>query len=301
MQKGTMQIARLMAARSQLVCFLHHPMAAYAQNPHKRIRFAQVTLMTSKHFIVLTLCIALPVAWAGTSHADTLDCNNTTTEVEAAICYNTELLDLVAFADVLGSVVGLDIRYPDTDVNDDLGMSNSMRRLLSTLTLSEAEHLVNVSQPLAWDFVFDAQNNILFIKAKHEYLQDGLVVFDPSAVESARPLYTEMEYVFDAVRHRYRASGNILEIMSMARPAESTTKYRYQDGCWRLIGEDRTWAGYMIEFNDDLAAMSINHLTGQAIFDFKEDKGVLRSFDPEVRCLSDRFTYHDINYHDSDG
>lgn len=256
--------------------------------------------MTTKHGKILTLCVAFLPGWAGTSHADSLDCNNTTTEVEAAICYNTELLDLVAFADLLGGVVGLDIRYPDTAVNDDLGISNSMRRLLSTLTLSEVEHLVNVSQPLAWDFVFDAQNNILFIKAKHDHLQDGMVVFDPSAAGSSTPLFTEMEYVFDAVRYRYHADGNILEVTSSARPSSSTEKFRYQDGCWRLIGEDRAWAGYMIEFNDDIAAFSINHLTGQAIFDYKNEQGVQRTFDPQVRCLHQRPVYHQINYHDAD-
>lgn len=255
--------------------------------------------MITKLSKILTTCVTFWLGWASTSHADALDCNNTTTEVEAAICYNTELLDLAAFADLLGGIVGLDIRYPDTAVNDDLGMSNSVRRLLSTLTLSEVEHLIDVSEPLAWAFVFDKQNNILFIEAKHDDLQDGVVVFDPSATGSSTPLYTEMEYVFDAVRYRYHADGNILEVTSSARPSSSTQKYRYQDGCWRLIGEDRAWAGYMIEFDDDIAALSINHLTGQAIFDYKNEQGVRRTFDPHVRCLNQRPMYHEITYHDA--
>lgn len=256
-------------------------------------------IMMCRRIFILPFLLSL--GWGDASNADGFDCDNTTAGIEMAICNSTELSALAALADVLGTVVGLDVRYPETSVLEDVGMSNGVRRLLSTLTFYEIDPLINASQHLTWDFVFDDQNKILFINAKNDYLQDGLVVFDPSAIGSSTPIYTEMEYVFDAARERYRSVGNILEITSRARPSEFTEKYRYQDGCWRLIGEDTTWADYMVEFNDDLAAFSVNHLTGRAIFDFKKEKGVLRTFDPHVRCLHERPTYHEIEYHDADG
>jgi len=56
----------------------------------------------------------------------------------------------------------------------------------------------------------------------------------------------------------------------------------------------------MIEFNDDLAAISINHLTGRALFDFKSEKGVVRRFDPSVQCLGDSLNANQLKFHATD-
>lgn len=245
--------------------------------------------------------LLMPFAWASAAHADAVDCNNTSGEIEAAICNNQEFSQLAALADALGTIVGLEVKYLETSVNGDFGIGRGVGRLLSALTFSEAHNLAGLSQGLPWDFVFDVPNKILVIRAETASLQDALVVFDPSAAKSSTPIYVELETLHDAVRHHYRSVGDILEIRSNARPAETVEKYRHQDGCWRLIGTDTVWAGYMIEFNDDLAVISINHLTGRAIFDFKEAKGVVRTLDPQVRCLNDRFTYQEFKYHDADG
>lgn len=248
---------------------------------------------------ISALCFALTLCWGNPVKADGLNCLNPTTETEVAICNDPTLADMAVLAQVLGNIVGLDVRYAHSSIQEDLGLSNGLRRLLSTLTLAEAASLVDASQHLAWDVVFDEQNKILFINSDKANLQDGLVVFAPSAVGSSTPIYVEMELVLDAFRYRYRADGNILEARHSSKPASFTKKYRYQDGCWRLIGEEMTWVDYMIEYDNDMAAYSINHLTGQAIFDYKVETGVLRTFDPHIRCLDERLTYHEIDYHDA--
>jgi hypothetical protein len=250
---------------------------------------------------VLTLSFLLSFGWAGAMKANGFDCSGTTTGLETEICKDTELSELAALAGVVGTVVGLDVRYSALNYDEDFGLSSGVRRLLSSLTLSEIETLVDLSHGLAWDLVFDDVHNILLINAKQRYAQGGLVVFAPSAQSTSTPIYVEMEHVFDAVRYRYRLVGNILEVISWARPSESTEKFRFQEGCWRLIGEDRLWANYMVEFNDDLVAISVNHLTGLAILDFKEEKGVERRFTPQVGCLDKKFNFYEIEYQDADG
>jgi hypothetical protein len=254
--------------------------------------------MKTKRIHVLSLLFSL--GWGSGAFADGLDCNPASTQIEAAICEDTALSELAAFADVLGEVTGLEVSYSEANDREDYGLSNGIQRLLSTLTVFEVEPLIKASEDLAWDFVFDDQNKILFIKAKYAHGQDALVVFDPSSSGGSTPLFSEMEFVFDAGRNRYRADGNILEVTWTGRPAENTEKFRYQDGCWRLIGEDTVWAGYMVEFNDDLAAQSMNYLTGHAIFDFKNEKGVVRRFDPQIRCLRQGPSFQEITFHEKD-
>lgn len=257
---------------------------------------------TTMHYRqVITLSFLLLLGWAGAVKADGLDCSGVTTGIEAEICKEAELSELAVLADVLGTVVGLEIRYAELGFDEDFGLSNGVRRLLSTLTFSEIEALMNSSRGLAWNFVFDDEHNILFINANQDQLQDGLVVFAPSANGTSTPTYVEMEYVFDPVRTGYHLLGNILEVTSRTRHSRSIEKFRYQNGCWRLIGEDRDWADLLVEFDDDLARVSINHLTGQAIFDFKENKGVERTFTPQVGCLHERLSFYEIEYHDVDG
>jgi hypothetical protein len=248
-----------------------------------------------------TLLLLLSFGWGSTSYADSLDCNLAADDVEAAICAKSELSQLAALADALGSVIGLEVKYDARSVNEDFGISRGVGRLLSALTFAEAHNLAGLSQNLPWGFEFDVQNKILIISAETAWLQDGLVVFNPSSTGSSTSAYVEFETLYDAVRYRYRTIGNILEIQHRAQPAVTVHKYRHQDGCWRLIGTDTVWAGYMIEFNDDLTAVSINHLTGQAISDFKVETGVVRTFDPIVQCLGDGSPYHQIEYHDVDG
>ncbi|WP_417839981.1 hypothetical protein [Tritonibacter scottomollicae] len=248
-----------------------------------------------------TLLLLLSCGWGSASHADGLDCSHAVDDLEAAICAKSELSQLAALADALGSVVGLEVKYDAKSVNEDFGLSRGVGRLLSTLTLSEAHNLSGLSQRLPWNFVFDVEKKVLILNAEYTYLQDGLVVFDPTATSSSTPNYSEMETLYDAVRYSYRTVGNILEITSNARPAETTEKYRFQDGCWRLIGTDTVWAGNMVEFNDDLAAVSTNHLTGREVSDFKLEKGIVRTYDPFVQCLGDELSYGQIVYHDKEG
>jgi hypothetical protein len=239
------------------------------------------------------------LSWSNATQAESVECGNINGEVAKAICAKSELVALAALIDALGSVVGLEVKYDANSIGEDFGMSRGVRRLLSTLTFAEAHNLDGLSPDLPWDFTFDVQNKVLILRAENAYLQDGLAVYPPTATSSSTPIYTDFPETYDALRYTYRMADDILEVTATARPADTTDKFRYQDGCWRLIGTDTVWAGYMIEYNDDLAAVSINHLTGREILDFKEKTGVLRTFDPAVRCLGDDFYAYQIEYHQS--
>ena len=247
-----------------------------------------------------TFALLFLIGWGSVSHSDGLDCSRPVGDVEASICASSELSQLAALADALGSVVGLEVQYDANSVNEDFGLSRGIGRLLSTLTFSEAHNLSGLSQHLPWDFVFDVSNKILILRAENSSLQDGLALFGPRASSASTPIYAEIETMYDATRRRYRSDGDILEVTTSALPAETVEKFRHQDGCWRLIGTDTVWAGYMIEFNDDLAAISINHLTGRALFDFKSEKGVVRRFDPSVQCLGDSLNANQLKFHATD-
>ena len=205
-------------------------------------------------------------------NADRLDCSGTTTGLETEFCKNTELSELAALADVLGTMVGLDVRYSASSHDDDFRTQQRCTPSVIDINTVRCGSLGRSFIGFGLGYCFDDVHNVLLINSKQWGSQDGLVVFAPSAQAASTPIYVEMNHVFDAVRYRYRLVGNVVEVSSSARPAEGAEKYRFQNGCWRLIGEDRRWSDYMVEFNDDLEAISINHLTGQAILDFKEEK-----------------------------
>ncbi len=254
--------------------------------------------MMPDHLRRLGLTLLLSGVFAGPSLADSVDCNYPEGDIERGICDDPNLATLAHLADVIGAVVGLDVRYAERGIWEDYGLNRAINRLLSTLALDDVAALTEPSVSADWNFIFDDQNKILFIEAKSYPLQNGVVVFDPDTDGTPAVLYVEMYNFDDAGRYSYRTVGNILEVRSSFRPAESVDKYRYQDGCWRLIGSDTAWAGYMIEYNDDIAAQSTNYLTGRSIFDYNTDQGVVRTFDPEVFCLGPFGSSNVIQYHD---
>ncbi len=254
--------------------------------------------MMPDHLRRLGLTLLLSGVFAGTSQADSVDCNYPEGDIERGICDDPNLATLAHLADVIGAVVGLDVRYAERGIWEDYGLNRAINRLLSTLALDDVAALTEPSVSADWNFIFDDQNKILFIEAKSYPLQNGVVVFNPNADGTPPVLFAEMYSYDDVGRYSYRTVGNILEVTSRAQPAVSVDKYRYQDGCWRLIGSDTVWAGYIIEFDDDIAELSINYLTGRAIFDYKVDKGVVRTFDPEVLCLGPFASSNAIQYHD---
>ena len=231
--------------------------------------------------------------------ANNASCDNADTPAAEVICQSTELSELAALADVLRTLVGYDIRSEENATAEDAGLNHSVAKGLAMLTRDDIGPLINASHNLAWDITHDNLTHIILIKARQIHGQDGIVVFDPTAAPTSAPIYANLGYVFDAVRTGYSMKGNVLEVSSWARPSEGVQKFRYQDGCWRLIGEDRVWADYMIEFNDDIAALSVNYLIGLAIFDYKDKRGVRRTFDAEVMCLGQNAWDHPLTYHDA--
>ena len=202
--------------------------------------------------------------------------------LEAEIYNDAALSDIASLAEEIGRAVGLDIRYESLGNAD--GLSAQLYRLFNTLTVADVDRLVPQQ---GRSYLFDEANRILFVHTEDSDLQDMMVVFD----ESGDASYIGMEPYDDAGRYSYRAVGNVLGVDSNFRPASFTQKFRYQDGCWRLIGSDGWWR--------DEAPMeqSLNMLTGHEISTFRDETVRKRTFDPQVQCLGDTFYFYDLQYH----
>jgi hypothetical protein len=213
------------------------------------------------------------------------------------ICGNSELSTVAYIAENIGNVVGLGIRYNDLNVYSNLdSQRGSLRttlyqrldRLLRTLTVANLDELTASSE--GWAFDFDPINKIFFVDVNGSDVEDIIVIFNASGTVA----HVEIDAgAGDGGSRSYKSEGNVLEITAVLGNAlYFTQKFRYQDGCWRLIGEDG-WTGYEpANFN------SINYLTGQAIFDYEEGSSVSRTFDPQVSCLGEDFYSSEIKYYD---
>ena len=228
--------------------------------------------------------LTLALAGLGTAASAALDCTSPATQVEAAICNDAVLSEIASLAEEIGSAVGLDIRYDDLEQAD--GLSEQLHRLLKTLTVADVDRL---TPHQGRSYLFDEANRILFSRAEDSALQEMMVVFDKDGAAS----YTAMEPFDDAGRYFYGTSGNILEIDSSFRPASFTRKFRYKDGCWRLIGEDHWWR------DEEPDESSTNFLTGRQISTYRDGSTRTQTFDPQVICLGDEFYFYDIVYHDN--
>lgn len=96
----------------------------------------------------------------------------------------------------------------------------------------------------------------------------------------------------------YSFQNSILSVHHYSSPATNIKKYRWQNDCWRLIGEDRQFNFRGYNPNNERIGISINHLTGRAIYTFEEGVPINRTFDPEVWCFGDGNYSSDINFHD---
>ncbi|MGJ8625189.1 MAG: hypothetical protein ACSHW1_20800 [Yoonia sp.] len=228
--------------------------------------------------------VALFLVGSGTVvRADALNCDRLTTDALTMICGNRALSDLASLAGDIGDTVGLDLRYNDVTGTDD--MYQRFGRLLRALMVSDMDQLEIRQQ--GWVVEYDQASRILFIKPSDSQLQDMMIVFGTDNSVS----YVAMEHYDDAGRYQYQLNGTVLEIYSRFSPGSFFDKYRYQDGCWRLIGEDNLWR------DEDPDERSINHLTGQAEFRYRDGTRVSRTFDPKVICLGDHFSSFEIEYH----
>lgn len=213
--------------------------------------------------------------------AGSLACNEPANEAEAAICSDNILSDFALLAGELGNAVGLEIKYSDIEGTDDF--YQRFNRLVETLTIADMDKLM--AETNSWEFDFDEANAILFMGLEASPLQDIMIVFGTDG----KVAYVASEYAEDAGRYHYRSVGNILEITSSFLPASFTNKFRYQDGCWRLIGQNGSWR------DEDPHQGSINHLTGQVVFEYRDGSSTTRAFEPSVSCLGERFFLFDIS------
>ena len=184
-------------------------------------------------------------------------------------------------AEELGNAVGLEIRYSDIEGADDF--YQRFNRLVGTLTVADMDKLIAGTN--LWTFDFDEANEILFLSLEASPLQDMMIVFGPDG----KVAYVASEDAEDAGRYHYRSVGDTLEITSSFAPGGFTNKFRYQDGCWRLIGQDGAWR------DEGPHLGSINHLTGRAILEYRDGSSTTRVFDPSVSCLGERSFLFDIS------
>lgn len=223
-------------------------------------------------------------------------CDTAGTRLPDTLCAKPELAELAALADRLGRIVGQHIPVAADPISEDFGLSRGITRLLSVLTLSEAKQLAKAQYDLPWQFHFDHAQKVLRLVSVDRYHQGGIAVFAPDAGPTATPEHAQMGQTYDAQRLSYAIKGRVLEVTAQAGAGLSIHKYRFQNGCWRLIGEDAYWPDHMVEFSNDLTSVSVNHLTGLAILTYFEDPEVRQTFTPLINCLSESVDGYGIQW-----
>lgn len=216
-------------------------------------------------------------------YAASFDCSKATTDIENAICADPKLGSLDELASILSSYVGLDINFKTSDLYiEDLAdyYAFQISRLMKLISIKDATKLHSYRLEY-WNLELNLDHRYLIFRPRVDNLQEGMILFGANNSTD----YAVMEPISDAGKHVYNFSKGILETKAKYRPATITTKYRFEDDCWRLIGRDTIWAEYMIEFSDDLKSRSINYLTGKQIIQFANGNIETKMTDVIVSCL----------------
>ena len=251
---------------------------------------------------LVCLALLLSSGLGNISMAASFDCNKATTETEITICADPELSALDELAHVLSKIVELEIDYDQIESNYELAHENISEHILSSI--SQFISLVSKSslslittdiiKLLAWDAEWYG-SDIFIIRPEIGRLPQALIIYG----REAQPVYSEIENsLVGPIETVYRFQNSILSVHHYSSPATNIKKYRFQNDCWRLIGEDRQFNFRGYNPNNERIGISINHLTGRAIYTFEEGVPINRTFDPEVWCIGDGNYSSDINFHD---
>ncbi|MDB9923902.1 hypothetical protein OAC90_00300 [Planktomarina sp.] len=252
-------------------------------------------------------------------HAASFDCAKATTEAEITICGDPNLSALDDLASAFSYFVGLrvnlenvpkkyeyltDGRLPEMTERLAHHYADGISILMTLLYQSSLEELSdNINALPDWSAEIFSKNSIMIIKPNSpsygEYigLQEGVIVFDNDPEITYpfdyRPVYQNLLLHINRSRRGWEFNLGILseKRYALGLPAgPSTTKYRFQDNCWREIGydsptmvESTTSMGYNV-----VGSQSTNLLTGITIETLKSGEQVVTTSPIEISCLSDR-------------
>ena len=234
--------------------------------------------------------------------AASFDCDNAATETEIAICSDPELSALDELAGVLEKYVGLTVNFNEIDANYDDIADHYTFGINSLLGLVAQPDIASLADDISNLSTWEAElypRNVLIIRPQIYGLQEVLIIFGERVLgERHYPLLVEMEHINSPLSFQYSIENNVLSVSMNASPANLLHKYRWQNNCWRLIGEDHypKFRGYNPE--NDPVGRSINYLTGQAILSYDVGESIARTFDPEVWCIGEGKGLNSIDYHD---
>lgn len=253
-------------------------------------------------FRLLWLALLLSVGVGTMGHSASFDCDKAATEVEIAICSDPELSALDQLAHELSKNVKLKIDYDQIESNYETAHENISEHIISSISKflglfsKPSLHLItsDIAKLLAWDAEWYS-SDIFIIRPEIERLPQALIVYG----REAQPVYSEIENsLVGPIEAVYSFQNSTLSVHHYSSPATNIQKYRWQNDCWRLIGEDSQFNFRGYNPNNERIGISINHLTGRAIYTFEEGVPINRTFDPEVWCIGDGNYSSDINFHD---
>ncbi|MDB9943438.1 hypothetical protein OAD19_00075 [Octadecabacter sp.] len=249
--------------------------------------------MIRQLFISLMLVAGVPSIAAAAS----FDCDRAATETEIAICNDPKLSALDELSGVLTKYVGLTINFNEIDANYDDITDHYSFGINSLLGLVAQPDIASLADDISNLSTWEAElypRNVLIIRPQIYGLQEVLIIFG----ERHYPLFVEMEHINSPFSFQYSIENNVLFVSMHANPASILHKYRWQNDCWRLIGEDSTFNHRGHNPNNDPVGRSINYLTGQAILSYDNGEPIARTFDPEVWCIDQGKGSYSIDYHD---
>ena len=252
-------------------------------------------------------------------HAASFDCAKATTEAEITICGDPNLSALDDLASAFSYFVGLrvnlenvpqkyeyltDGRLPEMTERLAHHYAEGISILMTLLYQSSLEELSdNINALPDWSAEIFSKNSIMIIKPNspsyYNYigLQEGVIVFDNDPEITYPfdylPIYQSLLTHINRDRRGWEFNLGILSEKSYddgSPGGPSTTKYRFQDDCWREIGydsptmvESTTSMGYNV-----VGSQSTNLLTGITINTLESGEQVVTTSPIEISCLSDR-------------
>ena len=231
-------------------------------------------------------------------YAASFDCSKATTHSGKIICEES-LPALDELASVVSNFVGLPLdlnskqfdEATSTVISDDPFSEKiadqyaaAIKRLLTVIKFQDVEALsFLISQLQSWDVSLSKDKSILIIKPNGRlWNPEGILVYEN---KNGFPKFVNFETHVNAVQTRFNFDGKILKVSKESRHFGVYKKYRFQNGCWRLIGEDGLYTSAAMLDDSDIEEYSINYLTGKEINKFVNGNTATEINEIKISCL----------------
>ncbi|WP_340261036.1 hypothetical protein [Roseobacter sp. HKCCA0882] len=249
--------------------------------------------------VILALALCLTHTTALSANPMRSSCADPEALTLQHLCSDEDNVAVIELADALSSITGLVIDYSLLDETDrdwnDYGIEQVYYPSLQALAQVVSKDLLNpdalgiLSSLRHWTPEYYEEHDVLVLQPVSDRLQQHLFVLTPA--DHASGSYVEINTHNDAIGYQYNFEGDILIARSSSSHASFSTKYRFQDGCWRLIGADRWWNSFLV--GTDLREESVNYLTGRAILTLHRNGPESPTYEEELSfetgriCLGD--------------